>query len=166
MLLDKSNQASAPSPAPAPVKAVGARKLDTAVVAHYTKTVQPLMAKRQFSVDEPTEDELKELLPQSEYAFLLMEGDNKLPFNMLKSWSVEEKSAHLQPGDIAPMGSLFSTSKNLTSKLLILKEPITSAPIICPRLENPYEKRNDPKKINERFPLENVKCGDLVRRRF
>ncbi|GJR37845.1 reverse transcriptase domain-containing protein [Tanacetum coccineum] len=40
------------------------------------------------SVDEPTEVELKELPPHLEYAFL--EGDNKLPVILLKSWMLRK----------------------------------------------------------------------------
>ncbi|GJV01038.1 hypothetical protein Tco_1330308 [Tanacetum coccineum] len=43
----------------------------------------------------------------------------------------------------------FSSSKNLTSKLLILKEPRTSQPIICPDWKSSIENRPDPKEINE-----------------
>ncbi|GJT54247.1 reverse transcriptase domain-containing protein [Tanacetum coccineum] len=49
----------------------------------------------------------------------------------------------------------FSSSKNLTSKLLILKERNLAADHLS-RLENPYENVNDPKEINESFPLETL----------
>nr|GEV03984.1 reverse transcriptase domain-containing protein [Tanacetum cinerariifolium] len=44
-----------------------------------------------YSIDEPPEVELKELLPHLEYAFL--EGDEKLPIIIAKDLSVEEKTA-------------------------------------------------------------------------
>ncbi|GJR18855.1 hypothetical protein Tco_0967382 [Tanacetum coccineum] len=50
------------------------------------------------------------------------------------------------------------SSKNLTSKFIDTKEPRqrTSQPIICPDWKNPYENVNDPKEINESFPLETL----------
>ncbi|GJY95961.1 reverse transcriptase domain-containing protein [Tanacetum coccineum] len=44
-----------------------------------------------YSIDEPPDVELKDLLPHLEYAFL--EGDNKLPVIIAKDLSVEEKAA-------------------------------------------------------------------------
>ncbi|GJS55593.1 reverse transcriptase domain-containing protein [Tanacetum coccineum] len=42
-----------------------------------------------------------------------------------------------------------SSSKNLTSKVMILKGPITSAAYQSVQIENPYENGNEPKEINE-----------------
>ncbi|GJX15133.1 reverse transcriptase domain-containing protein [Tanacetum coccineum] len=53
----------------------------------------------------------------------------------------------------APGG--FSSTKNLDFKLLIQKEPRTSQPIIV-QIGKPYENVNDPKEINESFPLETL----------
>ncbi|GKE85360.1 hypothetical protein Tco_1559102, partial [Tanacetum coccineum] len=44
-----------------------------------------------YSIDEPPEVELKDLLPHLEYAFL--EGDDKFPVIIAKDLSVEEKAA-------------------------------------------------------------------------
>ncbi|GJU57223.1 hypothetical protein Tco_1234989 [Tanacetum coccineum] len=53
------------------------------------KVVEPKNEK--YSIDEPTEVELKDLLPHLEYAFL--EGTDKLLVIIAKDWKDEEKSA-------------------------------------------------------------------------
>ncbi|GJW31773.1 hypothetical protein Tco_0051805 [Tanacetum coccineum] len=49
----------------------------------------------------------------------------------------------------------FSSSKNLTSKVMIQRRERFAADHLS-RLENPYENVNDPKEINESFPLETL----------
>nr|GEW25834.1 reverse transcriptase domain-containing protein [Tanacetum cinerariifolium] len=78
------------------------------------------------SIDEPPEVELKDLPPHLEYAFL--EGDDKLPVNITKDLSVEEKTAlitvlksHKRPiawklSDIKGIDPEFCTHKILMKK--------------------------------------------------
>ncbi|GJX52315.1 hypothetical protein Tco_0280684 [Tanacetum coccineum] len=84
-----------------------------------------------------------------------------------ESWGGREEGGKLASGGgdakarMLRMG--FSSSKNLTFKLLITKgaENLASRSI-CPDLENTLMKTvNDPKEENESFPLETLNMVDL-----
>ncbi|GJU57203.1 hypothetical protein Tco_1234969 [Tanacetum coccineum] len=139
-------------------------------------------------------NELKELPPHLEYAFL--EGDNKLPVIIAKELDVEEKSALIKVlkshkralawklSDIQGINPEFCTHKILMEEdyapavqhqrrdasesatvgsllkecdfKVITKGAENLAADHLSRLENPYENVNDPKEINESFPLETL----------
>ncbi|GJS22245.1 hypothetical protein Tco_0450877 [Tanacetum coccineum] len=89
------------------------------------------------------------------------EGDILLLEAILNSEPPPPLPNHKQymPGGLPRLGDCsdgFSSSKTLTSKLLILKEADELASDHMSRLENPYENVIDPNEINESFPLETL----------